>query len=147
MARLSSAGALREAFRILERDALAFHVVLADELRGLTISCEVGGERFGLRCGRRPLVARIGRDPAAVRVATDRETILALIDGKIRLLEAIRGRRLKLIADVALMLRLSRAQRAFAEGAVRARRMRALLNRYRSGVKTGDRSYSGSSPR
>lgn len=65
------------------------------------------------------------------RVKARRQTILALVDGDFTLLEAVRSGGLDLTAPPPLLLRIAQAQRAFAEGAARVRRMEALLDRYR----------------
>jgi hypothetical protein len=66
------------------------------------------------------------------RVQARRKTILALVDGDLTLLEAVRSGGLDITAPPPLLLRIAQAQRAFAEGAARVRRMEALLARYQA---------------
>jgi hypothetical protein len=119
------------AFAILERESPRAFEWMSVELRGLRIRCAVAEERFTVYGAERPVV-EAGSEPLfQVDVEAGKDAILALIDGETDVLGAIVGRRVKLIADIGLMVRLSRAQRAFAEGAVRAAPMRDLLRRYR----------------
>jgi hypothetical protein len=128
---MRSGEALAEVLAILRSDELVAYTHLVDALDGLIVNCAVGGEQFHvLHAG--DLVIRAGHHATAqALVHTDRATILALIDGDLRLLDSVMTGRLGLLADVSLMVRISRAQRAFAEGAARARRVRPLLARYR----------------
>jgi hypothetical protein len=123
---------LAHAFDILERDELAAFTRMADDLRGLVISCTVDSERFAVLGTERPSVAPDVPGEAQVMVEAGRRSILDLVDGETDFLSAVMTRRVRLTADVRLMVRLSRAQRAFAEGASRARRMRPLLEAFRA---------------
>lgn len=123
---------LARAFEILERDELAAFTRMADDLRGLAISCTVDEERFAVIANERPAVVRSAPGGADVTVEAGRRVILELIDGETDFLSAVMARRVSLTADISLMVRLSRAQRAFAEGAARARRMRPLLEAFRA---------------
>jgi hypothetical protein len=122
---------LASAFDILEREAPRAFQWMSDELRGLRILCTVGLETFAVSGGGRPTVRNGDGQPFQVEVEADRAAILALIDGETDFLTAIRARRVRLVADIGLMVRLSRAQRAFAEGAARTSSMRELLRIYR----------------
>jgi hypothetical protein len=132
MAPSSAQETLARAFDILERDELAAFTRMADDLRGLVISCTVDDERFAVVANERPSVVPNVPDQTQVVVEADRCSILELVDGETDFLSAVMARRVTLRADVRLMVRLSRAQRAFAEGASRARRMRALLEAFRA---------------
>jgi hypothetical protein len=125
---------LSQAFAILERDQPAAFFRVAAELDRLTVHLVVDGESFtSAFAADRPCIV----DPAPerdfpVRAATTRSTIVDLCDGRIRLLEAVMKRRLEVWASEERLLRISRAVTAFSEGAVRARRMRALLDSFRT---------------
>jgi hypothetical protein len=101
------------------------------ELRGLRIRCVVGDEEFFVLGAASPRVDREPGQPVQAEVSAAKGTILDLIDGETDFLTAVRARRVRLTADISLMVRLSRAQRAFAEGASRTRGMRELLRVYR----------------
>jgi hypothetical protein len=129
---MTSAEALAATLAILERDQLAAYVRMADALAGLRIALEVQDEVFHVQGGNMVAVEAASDVPVDAHVATTRPAILALIDGDIGLLEAVKARKLKLRADISLMVRLARAERAFAEGAARARPVRRVLDRFRA---------------
>ena len=132
MTRPPAAGeALASAFALLEGEAPAAFAWMGAELRGLRIRCVVGDEEFFVLGAERPCVDRDPRQPVQVDVRAAKGAILDLIDGETDFVTAIRARRVRLTADIGLMVRLSRAQRAFAEGASRSRGMRELLRVYR----------------
>jgi len=130
---MTSSQALSAALAVIERDQLAAYTRILDALDGIVIGFDVGGETFSVSAADRLRVSTNADYVAKVEVRTDRSAILALIDGEIELLEAVKTRRLKIVADVSLMTRLARAERAFAEGAARARRIRPILEAYRVG--------------
>jgi molybdopterin-guanine dinucleotide biosynthesis protein A len=134
MAALRTAAVLEEAFAILARDQPAAFYRMTRQLDGLTVSLAVADEAFTVACAAdRPAIRDdVRASPASAEVRTERQTILDLCDGRLRLLEAVMRRRLFVRASEPLLLRLSRAVTAFSEGAVRARRMRALLERLRA---------------
>lgn len=122
-------GALR-AIREETPDAFAW---LARELRGLRIRCAVDDEAFVVLGGDPPrVIGARGERRLDADVRASKPAVLDLIDGEVDMLTAIRQRRVSLTADIRLMGRIARAQRAFAEGAVRARGVRDLLRRYRA---------------
>jgi hypothetical protein len=129
---LAASEALKGAFRLIAEETPEAFEWLARELRGLRIRCTVDDEAFIVLGGDRPrIVPGGGEGRLDADVRASKPAVLDLIDGEVDMLGAIRQRRLSLTADIRLMVRLSRAQRAFAEGAVRARGARDLLRRYR----------------
>ncbi|TDV39486.1 SCP-2 sterol transfer family protein [Paraburkholderia caballeronis] len=128
---------LKDALDVLRADAAAsYHRVLL-ELEGLALDVQVGDERFDCRCMdarlRFDAVRRDMRKPQPdITVRTDRHTILALIDGRLTMMNAVLARQLAVQGDALTLARLSRAVVAFSEGALRSRGMRALLQRYRA---------------
>lgn len=129
---MSAGHFLARAFDVLECDELAAFTRMGDALAGLTIACTVDTESFFVSGAGRPRVLAAAPGAVKVRVESSRAAILDLIDGETDFLAAVLARRLRLTADIDLMVRLSRAQRAFAEGAARARRMRLLLDEMRA---------------
>lgn len=113
-------------------DALASSLLVDDALAGLRIRCAIEGERFDILADPRTRVTPPGRSRPDVKVKAERQTLLALIDGETSLLEAVRSGGLDLVGPPPVLLRIAAAQRAFAEGAARVRRMEALLARYRA---------------
>ena len=126
---------LEAALDILRAEAPAAFYRVAGELEGIAVRLEVGEESFGCEAtdGRIVLGPPPG-DPQA-RVRTDRRTILALIDGRSGYLDAVLARDLAVEGQPELLARLSRAGLAFGEGALRARRMRSLLDEFRAGSR------------
>lgn len=125
---------LRSAFGILERDQPAAFFRVAQELDDLTVHLMVDGESFtaGFADDRPHILDPAPDTTFSAEATTSRRTILDLCDGRIRLLDAVMRGRLEVRASEARLLRMSRAVTAFSEGAVRARRMRALLERFRT---------------
>jgi hypothetical protein len=131
----SACRTLEAALTLLQADAPAAYFRILAELDGLAIALQVDDEPFAVRCTRHGLQLESGtRDGDALPVAlqTSRRAIVALIDGEVSLLDAVLARQLALRAEVRVLDRLARAGRAFAEGALRSRRMRALLDDFRA---------------
>ncbi len=124
--------ALAEAMGLLRSDVPAAYFRIVDELDGLAVAIDVQGERFVAAAAGSEL--RLDADAAtpSAWLCTDRATVLMLVDGALTQLDAVLDRRLDLRADAALLDRLARAGRAFGDGALRAPRCRALLDRLRA---------------
>jgi len=131
-----TASVLGEAFVILQRDQPAAFYRMARELDDLTVHLQIDGERFtaGFAADRPHIVDPAPDERGVAEVSTSRRTVLDLCDGRIRLLDAIMARKLAVRANEERLLRMRRAVTAFSEGAVRARRMRELLERFRAGL-------------
>jgi ribosomal protein S12 methylthiotransferase accessory factor YcaO len=128
---MSARKALELALAIIEREQPDDHARISQQLRGLAIGCTIGDETFLVLGGDRPTVIDGAGQHVNVEAAAQRDAILELIDGERTILEMVMARRLSITADITLMVSLSRAERAFAEGAVRARSMRPLLELWR----------------
>lgn len=129
---MTAAEALAAALAVLENEQLAAFVEVGDALDGLVVDCRVGREEFHVPGGAALAVQAGGAGrQARVHVVAERGVILDLVDGEIDILGALRARRLDVRGDVALLVRLSRAQRAFAEGTARSRSMRTVLDAFR----------------
>jgi hypothetical protein len=106
------------------------HARLAHALDALPLALEVDAEAMLLvfERGRHAL-----RDaaPASVLLRTTRSAILDLVDGRIGLVEALRGERLWLQGAVASLVRVDAALRAYLAGAVRSPSFLPLLADYR----------------
>lgn len=129
---MTARDALEQALAVIRRDQLAAWVQIEDALATLVVECTVGEERFHVAGA-----SRIGAGPAeraSACVRTDARTILDLVDGELSLLGAVTAGRLDVTANTSVLLRLARAQRAFAEGAARTRDVRPVLERYRRAV-------------
>jgi hypothetical protein len=129
---------------ILRSDAPLAFFRLMEELGSLNVDVQVDSERFSVRGeGTHVVVAEV-QENAQVYLRTDRHTILALIDGRRSMLEAVLARELSLSADISLLGQVGRAGIAFGDGAIRARRARGVLDAFRrsDAVQTFDSSQS-----
>jgi len=125
---------LKAALEILRADAPAAFFRMQDELDGLAVRVEVDDECFGCRCSNAGIAFGPPPPIPQANVRSDRRTILALIDGRSSYLEAVLTRDLAVQGPSELLARISRAGLAFSEGALRARRMRPLLDDFRAGA-------------
>jgi hypothetical protein len=135
---------LDEMLGILRSDAPLAFFRLMEELGSLNVDVQVDSERFSVRGeGTHVVVAEV-QENAQVYLRTDRHTILALIDGRRSMLEAVLARELSLSADISLLGQVGRAGIAFGDGAIRARRARGVLDAFRrsDAVQTFDSSQS-----
>jgi hypothetical protein len=131
----SACATLERALAIVQEDAPAAYFRVLAELDGLMIALQVDGEAFAVRgvaAGLHLRAAAAAAGPEAAELRTSRRTIVALIDGELSLLDAVLAGDLALRADAHALDRIARAGRAFAEGALRSRRMRALLDEFRA---------------
>jgi len=128
---MSPAEALGRALDLLKREQPGYYARMVEALDGLVVQCRVDDLDFTVT-GDATLVLREQHlDNADVLATSSHRAILQLIDARTTLLGAVLGRGLKVRADIGLMVRLSQAQRAFAEGAARTRNMRDVLDAYR----------------
>lgn len=124
------ANLLVRALAVLERDELRAFTHLSEALGSRRIALAIDDEEFCILGDRRPiLVAGSGGD---VCLRAERAVILDLIDGRTNFLDAVLARRIRVSGAPADLLAVARAQRAFIEGAVRARRVRPLLDEWRA---------------
>lgn len=127
---------LEQALALLQADAPAAYFRVLGELDGLAVALRVDDEPFSVRST--PAGLQVEGDApghhaaAPIELHTSRRAIVALIDGDLSLLDAVLARQLALRADVRVLDRIARAGRAFSEGALRSRRMRALLDDFRA---------------
>lgn len=126
------ASLLARALTILEWDELRAFTYLAEALGSLSLALDIDGEVFRVVGAGRPIVQADDRGDAGVRLQTSRAALLDLIDGRTSFLDAVLARRIRLTGASPLLLQAARAQRAFTEGAVRARRLRPLLDELRA---------------
>jgi hypothetical protein len=124
---------LREAFETLELDQPTAFFRTADCLDGITVKLDVDGERFTAGFLREKLLINqaISADNCKVEAFLTRKTILDLCDGRLSLIDAVMNQLLQVRGNEQLLLRVAQAVSAFTAGAVRAKRMRALLNKFR----------------
>lgn len=129
---MTAQAALEQAIALLRRDRLAAYVQVEDALAGLVVECAAGTEVFTVhgKAGL-PIISGLA-EQATARVRTCAKTIVALIDGEVSVLEAVKAGQLDMVASTPVLLRLAQAQRAFAEGAARARDMQLVLDEFRA---------------
>ncbi len=129
----TTAGFVRRALDLLRSEAPAAHHRMVDELRPGAVLLQVDGDRFAVEVrGDRAWVRRRATRPVAGRVVARDGAVLDLIDGRLDMLGAVEAGRLDVRGDPEAVLRLARALSAFVEGAVRAPRLRELLDEYRA---------------
>ena len=128
---MTPAAALQAVLAVLEEDQLAAYMGLVDLLAGLVVECRVDGDAFHVVGGGRLDVVSGAPLAAQVHVTTSKRAIVALIDGEITVLQAVKAGQLDVLADTALLVRIGRAQRVFADGAARAARIRPVLAGFR----------------
>jgi hypothetical protein len=128
------AATLEQALTILRDDVAVAYYRVARELDGMSVFIEVDRECFQLRCSMARIVFGVPSGTPDVSVRTTPATILALTDGKAAVMDCVLAGKLHLRADVHLLPNIARASVAFAEGAIRARAMRALLASFREEV-------------
>lgn len=112
---------LDEALAVLRKESPPHDRLLRERLDGCTIAFTVDGERMATRG------AEMTREPGAsdaganvdLRVETDAATVLALLDDRITLLEALRSGALKARGDRSAVARAEAAMRVFIHGLVR----------------------------
>jgi hypothetical protein len=125
---------IEKALTILRKEAAAAYYRLARELDGMCVFIEVGEERFQLRCTETSIAFSLAAGASDVLVRTQPATILALIDGKIGVMDCVLAGELDLRAGIDALPHIARATVAFSEGAIRSRGMRALLASFRKTV-------------
>jgi hypothetical protein len=128
---VSPAETLRRALDLLELEVPGYHAAVVKALDGLVVQCRVDHVDFTVTAGGTLTIHEERPDLADVLAVSSHRAILALIDGRTTMLEAVLGRGVMVRAEIGLMVRLSQAQRAFAEGAARTRQMRDVLETYR----------------
>ncbi len=127
----SFADFLGSSLAILRGEQPAAYLAMSGALGDSTLDLEVGGERVGLLGAASEVrLGPSGHGGALVR--SDRHTVLALIDGEVTLMEAIETDRIFLRGPLDELLRFHDALLWYLQGAVRARSMPPLLERYRS---------------
>jgi hypothetical protein len=134
----SFAGFVSAALVALARETPAAYARLADCAGAEGVRLEVESTPFVVRFGARSHSLEPAPAAGAVDVRSDRETLLALLDAELTLLEAIESDRLHIQGETDAVLRFEQALGAFLEGAVRAPSFPALLAAFR-GARPGDR--------
>lgn len=134
------AATLARAFGILRNDAAAAYYRLARELDGMSVFIQVEQECFQFRCTADRIVFEPLTGTPDVSIRSKPATILALIDGRMDLMDCILAGELDLRARVDVLPNIARASIAFAEGAIRSRSMRGLLASFRQTVASGEPS-------
>jgi hypothetical protein len=122
---------LRRSLETLERERPDVAARLAATLGALDVAIRVGEERVGLRAEDGRVVVAAPPPEARVDVVTGRDTILALVDGEVSLVDAVVGDALALRGAVPDLARFHDALWLYLQGAVRAPSFPALLRAFR----------------
>jgi hypothetical protein len=141
------ASLLRRSFDGLARDVPASYARLVDALAGLTVELTVDGERFTVRAVVRPPgeagpgsleVVVDGDHPSPdVRITTGREVIVAVVDARLTLQEAVEVELVRVIGRLDDLVTAHGALLAYAHACVRAPSSRELHAALRDGEAEG----------
>ncbi|MXP42836.1 hypothetical protein [Allopontixanthobacter sediminis] len=131
---MTSREALTSACEAIRTEFLPAYIRLLDAIEGLSVECVVGDERFRVSGSGELVIGEIGVISPSAHVLCTRTAILALVDGDMSLLDAVKRGKLDICGDTKELLSLARAQRAFAEGAARVRQVEDILAQYRIGA-------------
>jgi len=122
---------LRTSLWYMARDAPRAYSMLLRAIPG-SVSIQVDQEILLVRVESGRLMLQSGRYWAPVSLQTSREAILSLIDGRLRLLAAVKGGQLSLYGKAPDLIGFDVAFRAYVHGAVRSSAFPELLARYRN---------------
>ncbi|MBZ5710995.1 hypothetical protein [Nannocystis pusilla] len=125
---------LDEALAVLARESPTHARLLRERLDGCRIAFTVDGERMTTRGGARVPAADTTVDHPDLHIDTDARTVLALLDDRLTLLDAIRTGVLKARGPRGALARAEAAMQVFIHGLVRCRSAPDLLRKFRSSV-------------
>lgn len=128
---------LRRALAVVERESPWHARALADALSGLTVEAEVDGERLTLRVVEGRAVVESGGargGGSAVSAETGIAAALAMIEGRERVVDALRSRALRVKGSTGDLLRARRCADVLLHGLVRCASSRGLLSELRGQV-------------
>jgi hypothetical protein len=128
---MTPADTLMAALLALRTDRPADYLAILAEMSGLTVSCDVDTQTFGVTCKADAITLTHPR-LADLHLRMSRAMLIALVDGDQTLMSAIKSRHLHLIGPTAALARLARAQRMFADGAARSRRVQRVFDTFRT---------------
>jgi SCP-2 sterol transfer family len=118
------------ALQALRTDQPVAYLALLAEMVGLTAQCHIDDEQFGLACTANA-ITHLPVGPSDLHITASRAALIAMVDGDLSLLAAIRARHLQLTGTTAALAHLARAQRRFAEGAARSRRVQHIFDAFK----------------
>ena len=132
---------LDDAFATLARESPVHARLLRERLGGCRIAFTVDGDRMTTRGDARLPAPDPTTDHPDLHVDTDARTVLALLDDRITLLDAIRTGALRARGPRDAVTRAEAAMRVFIHGLVRCPSAPELLRRFRNTVQSRDLSY------
>ncbi|MCA9607284.1 MAG: hypothetical protein KC619_16880 [Myxococcales bacterium] len=128
---------LADSLRLVGEESPLAYAALTRTLEGRTVAVAVGdemvvihGDASGPRLGSR------ARPIPEVEVSASHAAILSIVDGRSRLLQAIRAGRIDLRGTAGSIADFHDALQAYVHGAVRSRSHPALLRAFRAQVET-----------
>lgn len=125
---------LRRSLEHLQDEVPDSYRLLVAQLGPLVVELDVDGEMFSLRGGTRLRVSEGAAQPAGVRIATSRVTILALLDARAGLGEAVETGTVRVRGPLDGVQRAHDALMAYVHAAVRASSQPALVSELRAGA-------------
>jgi hypothetical protein len=111
------------------------YLTLCTILDGVTVSVQSERDQFSLSCGQTGHRLQDGVAGADVRLRLSGETLLALLEGEVALLDAVRTERMYLAGTTNNLGRLESALRCLIHGAVRSPETAALLARFKQAAR------------
>ena len=136
-------GLLQESFDCLERDIPLAYQRMCALLEGLSVAVAMDDELIVIGCaGLRGRVDPAG-GPVAAELRTSRRAILAVVDGRLSLADAVLTDAVMVKGSLDVLERLHRALEAYMHGAVRSRSFPALLARFRAPVQPASEGDAG----
>ena len=130
---------LGRALEALAREAPAHHALLREPLRRIALRCAIADEVVHLSvAGARIRIAERPRGdaPAAVEVRAELRDAVALLDGELTFVEAVREGRVDLLGPPAALLDAADAFAIFLHGLVRCSSAGALLDELRGAARS-----------
>ena len=129
---MTAQAAFLAALAALRTDRPGDYLAVLAEVAGMTAQCRVDKETFDLTCTEKAITLTPAPHPD-LYVATSRTMLISIVEGDVTLMVAIRSCALQLKGETAALARLARAQRRFAQGAARSRRVQRTFDAFRTG--------------
>ena len=123
---------LQESFDCLEREIPLAYQRMCATLDGLSVCISVDDETVVIGFAGKQGQVDLPGGPVGAELRTSRRAVLAVLDGRLSLANAVLVDDVRIKAPLDTLDRLNRALEAFAHGAVRSRSFPRLLERFRS---------------
>jgi hypothetical protein len=125
-------GLLQESFACLEREIPQAYQQVCALLDGLTVGISLDDETVVIDCAGGRERVRVDGGQVSAELCTSRRAVLAVLDGRLSLAEAVLTDAVRVKAPLDTLERLNRALEAYVHGAVRSRAFPGVLARFRA---------------